>query len=406
MYVVVQKQKRVKQSMKLLNKQCYSQIEERYHEAQKQLLRVKNDIQNSPTDSLLIQKEKEAVSHYKSMKEAYEKFLYQRAKAMWLKEGDSNTRFFHRSIKKRKFQQRILEIKDRTGEIQTDPSNISKAFEDYYKDLLGTAISNRTNIKQEIVNLGPCVTEEQANSLTREFSNSEIKQALFSIPGVKAPGPDGFNSTFYKEAWPLIGDEISNAIRDFFLHGQMLKQINCTKLTLIPKIQFPQSVSEFRPIACCNTIYKVITKLICSRLKTILPHIISPNQAGFIQGRQIFHNISIVQDLVGVYNRKATPPSCMLKVDIRKAYDSVDWEFLNEMLIALNFPQKFIGWIMACVTTASYSLCVNGSLHGFFQGKRGLRQGDPMSPLLFVICMEYLTRLIIHWNAKKLSVPS
>ncbi|KAL2897054.1 hypothetical protein RDABS01_038837 [Bienertia sinuspersici] len=219
------------------------------------------------------------------MKEAYEKFLYQRAKALWLKEGDSNSKFFHRSIKKRKHQQRILEIKDKNGEIQRDPNYVSKAFEDYYKDLLGTAISNRTNIKQEIVNLGPCVTEEQANSLTREFSNSEIKQALFSIPGAKAPGPDGFNSTFYKEAWPQIGDEISNTIRDFFTHGKMLKQINCTKLTLIPKIQFPQSVSEFRPIACCNTIYKVITKLICSRLKPILPHIISPNQAGFIQGR-------------------------------------------------------------------------------------------------------------------------
>ncbi|KAL2922743.1 LINE-1 reverse transcriptase-like protein [Bienertia sinuspersici] len=174
----------------------------------------------------------------------------------------------------------------------------------------------------------------------------------------------------------------------------MLKQINCTKLALIPKIQSPQSVSEFRPIACCNTLYKVITKLIFSRLKPILPHIIADNQAGFIQGRQIFHNISIVQDLVGAYNKKATPPYCMLKVDIRKAYDSVDWNFLQEMLHALKFPQQFIGWIMACVSTATYSLCLNGSIQGFFPGKRGLTQGDPMSPLLFVICMEYLSRLM------------
>ncbi|KAL2930635.1 hypothetical protein RDABS01_036045, partial [Bienertia sinuspersici] len=222
----------------------------------------------------------------------------------------------------------VLEIKDKNGDIKSDPDSINKAFEDFYTDLLGTAQGSRVNIKQEIVNLGACLNEEQATSLTREFTNDEIKQALFSIPGSKALGPDCFNSTFYKESWHYIGDEICNVVKDFFSHGKMLKQINCTKLALIPKIQFAQSVSEFRPIACCNTIYKVITKLICSRLKPILPHIIAENQVGFIQGRQIFHKISIVQDLVGVYNRKATPPCCMLKVDIRKAYDSVDWNFL------------------------------------------------------------------------------
>ncbi|KAL2894450.1 hypothetical protein RDABS01_010359 [Bienertia sinuspersici] len=265
--------------------------------------------------------------------------MFQRAKVIWLKEGDSNTKFFHRSIKRRKFQQRVLEIKDRNGDVQNDPSCISKAFEDFYMDLLGTANSSRTSINQEIVNLGACITEEQACSLTREFTNSEIKQALFFIPGAKAPGPDGFNSTFYKEAWPHIGDEICTTIIDFFTHGTMLKQINCTKLTLIPKVQFPQSVSEFRPIACCNTIYKVITKLICSRLKPLLPHIISSNHVGFIQGRQIFHNISIVQDLVGVYNRKATPPCCMLKLDIRKPmtqWTGSSYKKCCQLLIFLN----------------------------------------------------------------------
>ncbi|KAL2922690.1 hypothetical protein RDABS01_014181 [Bienertia sinuspersici] len=296
------------------------------------------------------------------MKEAYESFLFQRVKVTWLKEGDANTKFFHRSIKRRRFRQRILEIKDKDGNVKGDPTSINKAFEEFYIDLLGTAHGNRMNIKHEIINLGACLNEEQVSSLIREFTNEEIKRALFSIPGSKAPGPDGFNSTFYKESWQVIGDDVCNAVKDFFHHGKMLKQINCTKQALIPKIQSPRSVSEFRPIACCNTLYKLITKLICSRLKPILPHLIADNQAGFIQGRKIFHNISIVQDLVGVYNRKATPPCCMLKVDIRKAYDSVDWNFLQEMLSALQIPQKFIGWVMVCVNTASYSLCLNGSL--------------------------------------------
>lgn len=153
-------------------------------------------------------------------------------------------------------------------------------------------------------------------------------------------------------------------------------------------------------IACCNTLYKGITKLICSRLKNILPHIISPNLSGFIQGRQIIHNVSMVQDIVGLYNRKSTPASCLLKVDIRKAYDTVKWSFLEEMLACLNFPPKFVQWVMLCVSTPSFSLHTNGMRHGFFPGKRGLGQGDPLSPLLFVICMEYLSRLLAYVGKK------
>ncbi|KAL2894547.1 LINE-1 retrotransposable element ORF2 protein [Bienertia sinuspersici] len=316
MLKVVQMQKAVKQSLRQLNKQYYSHIEDRFHKAKEHLLELKRAILQAPTDSQLLQREVDAISHFKEMKEAYESFLFQRAKVTWLKEGDANTKFFHRSIKRRRFRQRILEIKDKDGNVKGDPTSMNKAFEEFYIDLLGTAHGKRMKIKQEIVNLGTCLNEEQASSLIREFTNEEIKRALFSIPGSKAPCPDGFNSTFYKESCQVIREDICNAVKDFFQHGKMLKQINCTKLALIPKIQNPTTVSKFRPIACCNTLYKLITKLICSRLKPIHPHLIADNQAGFIQGRQIFHNISIVQDLVGVYNRKATPPCCMLKVDI------------------------------------------------------------------------------------------
>lgn len=401
MYTIVQKLKALKPKLKYLNQHHYNQIEERYQNALQLLQNIKVEVQRQPRESQLIQKEYEAAAQFKRVKEAYNSFLYQKAKVRWLKEGDSNTSFFHRSIKKRRFQQRVLEIKDKNGNVQSNPEAINKAFEDFYVDLLGTPNGSRTQIQSTIIQMGATITDQQANLLTMDFTNKEIKEAFFSIPGSKAPGPDGYNSTFFKEAWPIIGDEVCNAVRDFFQNGQLLKQVNSTKLTLIPKVQYPQSVSEFRPIACCNTLYKGITKLISARLKHILPHIISPNQAGFIQGRQIFHNISIVQDLVGVYNRKSTPPCCMIKVDIRKAYDSVDWGFLQEMLVAMNFPQKFIGWIMACVSSTSFSLCINGSTYGFFQGKRGLRQGDPMSPLLFVICMEYLSRLLNYAGKQK-----
>lgn len=318
----------------------------------------------------------------------------------WVKEGDDNTRFFHQAIKARRFQQKVLVIQGVEGEVRDTPEGIQEAFRTYYTQLLGTCASTRDNIQQGIVDLGPMVSDQQAKSLMQEFTDEDIRKAIFSIPGTKAPGPDGFNPTFFKQAWPVVGKDVCEAVKDFFRQGQMLKEVNCTKLTLIPKVAQPANVTEFRPIACCNIVYKCITKLICSRLRKVLPHIISPNQAGFIEGRQIVHNVNIIQDLVGIYNRKATPPSCLLKIDIRKAYDSVQWDFLEEMMLALKFPRKFVEWIMACVTTTSFFVTINGNGGSLFQGKQGLRQGDPMSPMLFVICMEYLSRLLKYAGAQ------
>ncbi|XP_057249344.1 uncharacterized protein LOC130590806 [Beta vulgaris subsp. vulgaris] len=140
--------------------------------------------------------------------------------------------------------------------------------------------------------------------------------------------------------------------------------------------------------------------MICSRLKKVLPNIIEPVQSAFVEKRVIFHNIFICQDMLRHYKRKSEPARCTMKVDLRKAYDSIDWEFIKEMLLGLKFPKKFVNWVMLCMTTPSYSLSINGQLCGFFQGKRGVRQGDRISPLLFVIAMEYISRLMKKMQKK------
>ncbi|XP_074283048.1 uncharacterized protein LOC141607596 [Silene latifolia] len=156
----------------------------------------------------------------------------------------------------------------------------------------------------------------------------------------------------------------------------------------------PTSVKHFRPISCCNVIYKTISKIMCTRLALVLPDIISKNQGAFVKGRSILENILICQDLVRLYNRGMASPRCMFKLDLQKAYDIIEWKFVDQMLEDLKFPRKFKGMVMECLTTQTYTLNLNGAHFGYFQGRRRLRQGDPISPLLFCICMEYLTRIM------------
>ena len=139
--------------------------------------------------------------------------------------------------------------------------------------------------------------------------------------------------------------------------------------------------------------YKCISKLLCNRLKKVLPSVIDQSQGTFVSGRQLIFNVLMCQEVARGYNRKHVSPRCMMKIDLRKAYDSVYWEFVEELLASLKFSSMFIKWVMSCVTTPTCTLHMNEDDYGYFVGGRGLRQGDPLSSLIFVLVMEYLSRL-------------
>lgn len=198
-----------------------------------------------------------------------------------------------------------------------------------------------------------------------------------------------------------MGPLVVEAMKDFFSSSRLLRKVNNTILTLVPKIPNACGVSDFRPIACCNTIYKIITKILANRLAAVLNDLISPPQNAFVKGRRITDNILLAQELFAGFYLDPYLPNCAIKVDFQKAYDTVDWDFLELTLSAFGFPERMIRLITVCVRTPKYSIAINGELHGFFSGGRGLRQEDPMSPYLFTLIMEIFSGILISHTAHK-----
>jgi hypothetical protein len=245
-------------------------------------------------------------------------------------------------------------------------------------------------------------------------TDSEIRDTFWATNPSKAPGPDGYNAGFFKKTLDVVGYEVCAAVKSFFRSGKLLKKANATLIALVPKVPNPSTVGDFRPISCCNTVYKCISKILAKRLQVALPMLIDPVQSGFVKGRRIADNIFLTQELMRGYHKSQPSPRCAMKVDIMKAYDNVRWEFLWDVLYSMNFHPTMISWLQACVTTANYSISINGENTGHILGKRGLRQGDPLSSYLFVIVMDVLTCLLreksqlpdfqFHWRCKDIKL--
>ncbi|GJW63827.1 hypothetical protein Tco_0115711 [Tanacetum coccineum] len=320
MFQVVQKLKALK---KPLQKLLYDKgnLHTNVSRLRADLDRVQSALDSDLFSESLLEEEANTVVVFNDAFIIEEKFLKQKAKIEWLKEGDSNSAHFHKAVKSRASRSRIHVVTDANGVVFQN-KKVTDAFISHYEVFLRQpGITNDVDTNNLFQTR---LTVDDALNMVWVISDQEVKEVIFSMGNDKSPGPDGYTAAFFKEAWDTVGSDVTYAVREFFVNGHLLKEINHTIIALILKVKAPACFNDYRPISYCNVIFKYIRKIIANRIKESLKTLISPNQSAFILGRSIADNILLTQEIMHNYHLDRGVARCAFKVDIQKAYDTVN----------------------------------------------------------------------------------
>src|ERR1044072_6381284 len=379
---------RVKDQSLIFNKNIFGNIFERKHKLEKHLHGLQRELERVDSAVLLrtllqVQNELEETLKQEEM------LWYQKSREQAIKCGDRNTRFFHTQTVIRRKRNKIYALNLPSGVRCDDEDVLKQEALRFFRGLFSPPRPNRGSlfISSTVEGLPPTAI----SALGAPVQKEEVWNALSHVGSLKAPGPDGFQPVFFKKYWNIVGDDLWKTVRDAFLYGTFDPALAQTLIVLIPKVDVPSSFKEFCPISLCNVAYKLITKVVVNRLRPFLQDLIGPLQNSFIPGRGTVDNAIVLQEIIHHMKRgKNKNKNIIFKLDLEKAYDSVSWEFLRDTLLFFGFPQTTIELIMFCVSSSSLTLLWNGTRLEPFSSSRGLRQGDPLSPYLFVLCMERL----------------
>ncbi|GJW71742.1 RNA-directed DNA polymerase, eukaryota [Tanacetum coccineum] len=342
-------------------------------------------IDNGNGNEEVVNKRAEIVNNLQSIDKLHSLETAQKVKVKWSVEGDENSSFFHGMLNKKR---NLLNIRGIMidGIWIDNPNRVKREFFNHFSKRFCKPDPRRALIQMKYQK---CLSSEQRTELESEVTNDEIKRAVWDCGTDKAPGPDGFTFGFYRRFWYIIESDVYDAVKHFFTYEDIPKGCNSSFIALIPKIPGANLVKDFRPISLIGSLYKIIAKILANRLVGVLGDIVNEVQSAFIADRQILDGPFILNEVLQ-WCKVKKKQSLIFKVDFEKAYDSVRWDFLDDVLSKFGFGEKWRKWIQCCLRSSRGSIIINGSPTEEFQFCKGLKQGDPLSPFLFILIMESL----------------
>ncbi|CAL5398420.1 unnamed protein product [Camellia sinensis] len=267
-------------------------------------------------------------------------------RANWLNEGDRNTSFFHSKASQRHKKKRIDRLQDDHDRWCSTPEDLERIVVGYFAELFVSG--QQRDIGKVLDTIQVVVPPERNVELARPYTAEEVSYALFQMHPTKASGPDGKPALFYQRFWPIVGAQVTRAVLGVLNEGKEVTAMNDTFLVLIPKVKTPKRMSQFRPISLCNVVYKIVSKVLANRMRKILPEIISINQSAFVAGRVISDNVLASFEIFHFLKNKrhGKEGHFVLKLDMSKAYDRVEWRFLPGVMERMGFNQHFVDTIL------------------------------------------------------------
>ncbi|KAF3785675.1 retrotransposable element ORF2 protein [Nymphaea thermarum] len=328
-----------------------------------------------------------------------ERLWHQISKIKWMRDGDKNTKF-SKELPMREGTEIRFEAISHKGRLATDTSyTFTTCIEFFCRPTKDHPWLRR--LPQNIT-LGPTVLLEENDELLKPITEAEIKWPVMNAERDSTSGPDRFGNSIFLGKWSVMQEAVAGAIRGFFNTGRLVISINKTHIVLLPKKQGMMQVLQFRPICLCSSVLKFIIRIMEKRMQPILNIIISKSQSALC----IQDSFLLSQEIVHFFQNSKKKAACV-KIDLSKAYDRVIWVFLMATLCHLGFHDSWIKKLMTIVTTTKSALLINGKERMWFENERGLKQGDLLSPYLFITVMEMFTRSIqAQVNNKQIRIPS